>query len=201
MNIFALSLNVKECAQMHNDKHCVKMILEYSQLRSTAHRILDGKLSIENRYIEGTNPARYRKTKVWKLNSSLDNILYQATHVNHPSAIWTRESIKNYTWLSQLLTELCKEYTYRYDKIHKCEYSGLVRYLQTTPVNIKSGEFTQITPAMPKEYIIDGNCVESYRNYYNKAKQHLASWKGKVNSRNLPNWFIMENSHVVCKLL
>ena len=27
---------------MHIDKHCVKMIIEYAQLMSTAHRMLDG---------------------------------------------------------------------------------------------------------------------------------------------------------------
>jgi len=42
MNIFYLSNNVEECAKMHCDKHVIKMILEYCQLLSTAHRMLDG---------------------------------------------------------------------------------------------------------------------------------------------------------------
>ena len=42
MNIFYLDKEVVPCAQMHLDKHCVKMILEYAQLLSTAHRVLDG---------------------------------------------------------------------------------------------------------------------------------------------------------------
>ena len=41
MNIFYLDKDPKIAAQMHCDKHCVKMILEYAQLLSTAHRILD----------------------------------------------------------------------------------------------------------------------------------------------------------------
>ena len=41
MNIFYLHNDVKTCAQMHNDKHVVKMILEYAQLLSTAHRVID----------------------------------------------------------------------------------------------------------------------------------------------------------------
>ena len=41
MNIFYLSEDQKNCAEMHNDKHCVKMIVEYAQLLSTAHRVLD----------------------------------------------------------------------------------------------------------------------------------------------------------------
>ena len=42
MNIFYLDNDVDVCAQMHVDKHVVKMILEYAQLLSTAHRLLDG---------------------------------------------------------------------------------------------------------------------------------------------------------------
>jgi len=42
MNVFYLDRNPITAAQMHCDKHVVKMILEYAQLLSTAHRLLDG---------------------------------------------------------------------------------------------------------------------------------------------------------------
>jgi hypothetical protein len=42
MNIFYLDEDPKICAQYHCDKHVVKMIIEYAQLLSTAHRVLDG---------------------------------------------------------------------------------------------------------------------------------------------------------------
>ena len=42
MNIFYLHKDTRKCAEYHNDKHTVKMILEYAQLLSTAHRFLDG---------------------------------------------------------------------------------------------------------------------------------------------------------------
>ena len=42
MNIFYLSKNWKRAAGMHCDKHCVKMLVEYAQLLSTAHRVVDG---------------------------------------------------------------------------------------------------------------------------------------------------------------
>ena len=42
MNIFYLDKDTKTCAEMHVDKHVVKMIVEYAQLLSTAHRMLDG---------------------------------------------------------------------------------------------------------------------------------------------------------------
>jgi hypothetical protein len=38
VNIFYLHEDTKECAKQHLDKHVVKMILEYAQLLSTAHR-------------------------------------------------------------------------------------------------------------------------------------------------------------------
>ena len=42
MNIFYLHHDPIVCAAMHCDKHVVKMILEYGQMLSTAHRVLDG---------------------------------------------------------------------------------------------------------------------------------------------------------------
>ena len=42
MNIFYLHENPKICAEMHLDKHASKMCIEYAQLLSTAHRVLDG---------------------------------------------------------------------------------------------------------------------------------------------------------------
>ena len=46
MNIFYLSSCPQEAAESHNDKHCVKMILEYAQMLSTAHRELDGDVPV-----------------------------------------------------------------------------------------------------------------------------------------------------------
>jgi hypothetical protein len=42
MNIFYLDHDVVKCAEMHVDKHVCKMVIEYAQLLSTAHRVLDG---------------------------------------------------------------------------------------------------------------------------------------------------------------
>lgn len=42
MNIFALDRDPYVAASFHCDKHVVKMIVEYAQLLSTAHRQLDG---------------------------------------------------------------------------------------------------------------------------------------------------------------
>ena len=42
MNIFYLDTNPALCAEYHCDKHVVKMIIEYAQMLSTAHRVIDG---------------------------------------------------------------------------------------------------------------------------------------------------------------
>ena len=43
MNIFYLHKKPEISAQLHCDKHVVKMIIEYAQMLSTAHRMLDGR--------------------------------------------------------------------------------------------------------------------------------------------------------------
>jgi hypothetical protein len=179
MNIFYLHPEPQICAEMHNNKHCVKMILEYAQLLSTAHRVLDGTMSV------GLSDSGRRKTS-YILPDYRNNILYSATHINHPSAIWVRKTHQNYIWLTDLLEELCMEYTYRYEKVHKVERDGLLKVLRTNiPANISIGPFTEPTPAMPDDVKVPGNSLASYRNYYNKNKTHLADWK----KRPVPQWF------------
>ena len=75
MNIFYLDRDPAKCAAMHCDKHVVKMILEYAQLLSTAHRVLDGDQNADSQGF------------------------YKATHKNHPSAVWVRESWAHYVKL------------------------------------------------------------------------------------------------------
>ena len=83
MNIFKLDRNAKKAAEYHCDKHVVKMLIEYAQLMSTAHRVLDG-----TEYYDKTKNGR--KIKRWKHpNSNLEPLLYKAGWVKHPSTIWS----------------------------------------------------------------------------------------------------------------
>jgi hypothetical protein len=178
MNIFYLHNDPKTCAELHNDKHVVKMILEYAQLLSTAHRFIDGVPSVDR----GTRTGRQRTSYI--LSDSRDAVLYRATHINHPSAIWVRHSYGNYEWLYKLFIAVLNEYTHRYGRIHAT--ARLIDVLYTPPTHIPKGVgFTEPTPAMPDEYKITGNSVRSYINYYVGAKKHLASWK----KRQTPEWF------------
>lgn len=177
MNIFYIDPDPTKCAEQMVDKHVVKMILETAQLLSTAHRMIDG---VE--YVGSTKTGR--KVKRWKLDDPRkDDIIYQATHVNHPSAVWCRQSNNNYNWLYCHFEALLKEYTYRYGKQHKC--TELAPYLRNPPKAINVGPFTPVTPAMPDEYKAD-NSVDSYRNYYRIAKERMHKWTNRLP----PEWLL-----------
>ena len=157
MNIFYLDHNQKKCAEYLYDKHVVKMILEYAQILSTTHRLLDGEQA--------------------------PDILYKATHKNHPCTIWARESSGNYTWLADLLKETCKEYTHRYGKIHLTERKAIVDVLQQLPKNIETGIFFEPPQCMPDE--CKGNtAIDGYRKLYATEKFYLMAYK----NRELPDW-------------
>ena len=94
MNIFFLDEDPKMCAQAHCDKHVIKMILEYAQMMSTTHRVLNSP-------------------------SELTESMYKISHENHPATIWVRESESNYRWLHEVWFWLAKEYWWRYEKMHK----------------------------------------------------------------------------------
>lgn len=172
MNIFFLHLLPEICAQMHLDKHVIKMILETAQLLSSAHHMTKS---------EGT-------TYVPK---------YKLTHQKHPSSIWTRHSVANYTWLAQLGLELCKEYTYRYGKVHKSQVE-----IELLSINVPKLPLLPFTPpiqAMPDMYkSVDwsldvrsvDDTIEAYRAYYFFEKHNILSWKGKCNGRQVPEWII-----------
>jgi hypothetical protein len=162
---------------MHLDKHVVKMIIEYAQLMSTAHRVLDGQ-----EYYGLT--ANGRKIKRWQMNDvEYENGLMKASHVNHPSGVWVRASEENYKWLYQMWLHLLDEYTYRYGKIHACQKYN--RFLMIPPKNISVSKFTEPTPAMPDECKVPGNSLASYHKYYIEKKKHFAKWT----KRQVPLWF------------
>lgn len=181
MNMFYLSEDPHLCAAWSVDSHCVKMILESAQLLSTAHRILDG--------VEYTDKTKTgRNVKRWRLPDQRDGILYSATHVNHPCAIWCRQSAANYAWLWSLMTEYCIEYTGRYGKVHKIAADGLLDELDQLPTHINHEiGFTRPPSAMDPKYIISEDPIANYRNYYKVGKAHLHKWK----KRQPPEW-IME---------
>ena len=178
MNIFFVSPDPAQAAQWMVDKHVVKMILESAQLLSTAHRVLDG------REVAGKSKTG-RNAKRWVFDDARDEVLYQATHINHPSAVWARKSVENYNWLVEHFFALGEEYTYRYGKTHKC-FGELSYQLQSPPKNLTNYDMTTMPSAMDPEYVVSEDPIVNYRNYYKIGKARMHSWK----KRQPPFWII-----------
>lgn len=104
---------------------------------------------------------------------------------NHPSSIWARQNPDNYSWLYHLFVELCKEYTYRYNKQHT-SFTKLAEPLSAIPKNIPwHVYFSQPPQAMPDQYKC-ADSITAYRNYYKGEKAKFATWK----NRPVPSWFL-----------
>lgn len=178
MNIFYLDTDPKTCAKMHNDKHVVKMILEYAQLLSTAHRINDGEMYI------GKTENTGRNVKRWKLEDPLmEKVLYKATHVNHPSTVWTRESKYNYSYIYFLFCALCDEYTHRYGKVHMTD-TKLRSALGKPPKNFPKCTPTTMPQCMPDYCKVEGDSIQAYKNYYINEKASFNVYT----KREKPEW-------------
>ncbi len=110
---------------------------------------------------------------------------YKLVHKNHPCSKWCRHSLKNFNLLLKLAQNICYEYTFRYGKIHAC--SKILEWVDSNKRLLKfdSEELTSVPLCMP-DYCKTENAVESYRNYYNKEKRHLAKWT----RRTVPHWWI-----------
>jgi len=177
LNIFVLDKNPAACAAMHCDKHVVKMILEYAQLLSTAHRLLDGTP------IRMSGAKGKMVTKYVMEDPDMEEQLYRQTHINHPCGIWARECADNYVWLFRLFIECCRQYTLRYGKVHATE--RLIPYLGKLPQNIDCDKtMTPFAQAMPDECKHD-NPVMAYRKYYKDVKHPIAKWSYTAE----PHWW------------
>jgi len=180
MNIFYLHNDPKVCAELHVDKHVVKMIVEYAQLLSTAKRMTDG-IKYEAKSKTGRKVQRFRLE-----NPNEEATIYKAVHYHHPSAVWARSSSQHYNWLYSLFRELGKEYTHRYKKDHST-IELLKDLLKYPPVNLKDNGWSEPPPAMSHypQCIVPGDSIQSYKNYYNEAKAYFAKWT----NRQQPEWF------------
>jgi hypothetical protein len=185
MNIFVLSTDPIEAAIQQCDKHVPKMLVESGQMLSTAHRVLDGKLT--------RRPSKSGKTmvKYWDLYEGADDLeaellYYKAVHVGHPCTKWSMESDSNYRWHWEHMKALANEYTYRYGKIHKTERE-LLWQIQSPPRNIPKGPMTPFKLAMKAnpECMFD-DPVKSYRAFYQTKQYRFPMVWTK---RPVPEWF------------
>lgn len=184
MNIFVVDEDPIKAAQSLCDAHVVKMIVESCQLLSTQDR--------------------------------LDNLTegrYKSTHVNHPCRKCL-EDYFNWVWLKLHLEGLLQEYTYRFEKVHKCQQMfdsfWKVKWALIPPLLIemegisedpllrsKVAYWTHFPQCMPDEYKVApsiATCISgsirdnviAYRNYYKYKAKTLKRFT--YTKRELPEW-------------
>jgi len=161
MNIFVLDKSPTASAQMLCDKHIPKMIVESAQMMACA--------LYENGAMESEMPLTKSGTH------------YKGGYKNHPCSVWAGKSISNYAWLSCHAIELCRQFMFRYKKIHAC--TEPIIQMSSMAHKIKLGELTAFYQAMPEEYH-DKDAIKAYRNYYINEKT-FAEWKKGVSK---PRW-------------
>ena len=156
MNIFAIYADdIKANVELLDDKRLVKMVLETAQLLATAIHHVGGTAT------------------------------YKSTHVNHPCSIWTRRSQANYGWLLSYFVAINDEYTYRFNKNHKClgylpEFTVAVNLF---PIASQIDLHENCTPLkeLPVYEAYRLTMIDKWRN-----DKRLPKWT----NRNPPEWFI-----------
>jgi len=131
-------------------------------------------------------------------------ISYKESYKNHPTAIWLRSSPIHYQWTLALGFALCDEYSYRYEKEHKsraviqeCFKSFFARNIPnffpvlTSDLSYEDyvGVYNSCSSpalAMPDEYKIKNDAIQSYRRYYALDKFYNIDFRYK--GRPIPQW-------------
>lgn len=158
MNLFILDESPVLAAQQQADIHVRKMILETAQMLSTAHRLLDGTLTL----------SADKKRKHWIMeDTTKEQSLYKTTHANHPCSKWVRESLANYLWAYEHFCGLADEFIARTGKSHATD-TKLRFILDEAPRKIPDIGLTPFVLAMQAhpECIFPGEPVRSYRALY-----------------------------------
>lgn len=155
MNIFYIHTDPIIAAQQLADDHIRKMQIESAQMCCTTH---------------------------WESGSEAP---YKRAHKNHPSTIWTRQSIQHYNWLVEHGLEICREFELRYGKLHATQ--KVLEWCKDNKPNIPDNGFIAPPKCMPEEFRVE-DTIESYKNFYinDKVKVKQLDWK-KIPSRK-PNW-------------
>ena len=160
MNIFFLDDEPRLSARYHADKHVGKMLLEACQMMSTGAR---------RHGFDGG---------------------YASAYANHPMTVWVGDSKSHYNYAWELALALAIEHRDRFGKGHASQ--NLLPTLSVAMHTVMPDKGWRNPPrCMPDEYKIpydtcEGitSChVQSYRDYYAKAKAHLHGWRNGV-----PTW-------------
>lgn len=107
MNVFFLDANPRRAAQMHNDRHVVKMILESAQMLSTVCR------------------------------QNGQDVGYKACFEHHPCTKWASQSLANWKWIRALALALDDEFKYRFENEESHKSAQVIRGLPEPPIEDK----------------------------------------------------------------
>lgn len=166
MNIFYTHPDPKQCALNHCNRHCVKMILEYAQMLSTAHRKLDGHKVAD------------------------EQGLMKSTHESHPCTFWVEQSTYHYEWLYQTWMYLLLQYKSYYGRAHAKE--SLILPLANPPFNMVRRGFKPPYAVGDQDLADKYRDVKEYYKHYLVKKYN--AWDAKAYSFSYPwgkpDWLI-----------
>ena len=118
----------------------------------------------------------------------MEDVLYKAGWIKHPSTMWLFESAYNYLWLYKHFIALNEEWKKRYG--HTRDHVAVQKLgdlLKHPPKNAVLNRIaTDIKPAMPEHCKVPGDGVASYRKYYIMEKRRFATWKSPAK---IPEWY------------
>jgi hypothetical protein len=165
------------------DQHVVKMCTEAAQLAYTAMRLRYAELIAAGKCRE-EDSVKFFSTAPLVTSKAGDSRGFKSTHANHPLAVWTRESHANLLVVVKMCEDICKEYTYRYNKEHGTYKHAvwLRAHVAKPPFPRGDGDVAakgMTTPplCLPEEYHCEGrDLVASYRHYYIKEKASFARY-------------------------
>ncbi|AUS01948.1 hypothetical protein NVP3058O_030 [Vibrio phage 3.058.O._10N.286.46.B8] len=212
MNIFFTNECPIQSANEHNHVHQTKMIVEYAQLLSTAHRLIDGfmckvwvKIVSTTKHDDGTctKIVRCKEIDWYELPSDtfgfrfgrrwlMGKEIYAHTHTNHPSAVWVRKSYDHYVWVWKCAKQLCVLYNGRTAKTHKTE--AVLDLLAATPNGISQIGFSNPPVSAPDEFkkiAVFGDTCNAYQLY---LCSKFSEWQQRdrpigVDFDVIPHWY------------
>jgi hypothetical protein len=179
MNIFATSKCPIECAKALDDKRTNKMILETSQMLSTALKYHQPDLYIK------VPSNKFTKTGKRMFNHFFNGQKVSGpTHFSHPCNVWVRENRSNFNWAVEHFKALCIEKINRTKKPHKL--TRLIRHYQKFAMFIPEGELTEHPNCAANDS--KGISFKHIKNVYTAYKLYLNErWDTDVRE---PKWYV-----------
>ncbi len=154
---FDLAINV----QMMPDSWVIKLSVEACQLLATSYSY--DELILAPRTQKGT-------------------IRSNKSHPNHPITKWANHSLGNWLHAVDFAIMSIEEYKYRFETDRDPFHINFINWCKNNVPNLPDLGFTD--PYKPIGYEHLGIC-ESYQEYFNDKKQHIAVWR----KRGIPSWF------------